>query len=212
MDATELRNLFRTEMSDAVEPYLISDDQVYRYLDDAQKQFCRWTEGIEDGRSFTVDIQPNVEWYDTDKSILKLRKATDVATGLPITIANPEKLEDMGIRFDGRTGPIKALVAGISKHQLRAWPMPSVAVTAALEVFRLPATIEKGDDLEVDEQHHINLLLWAKHRAYGIEDSEVFSARKSADYEVRFRTYCAEARKEQERARRVTGSVVYGGI
>ena len=212
MDATELRNLFRTEMSDAVEPYLLSDDQVYRYLDDAQKQFCRWTEGIEDGRSFTLDIQPDVEWYDTDKSILKLRKVTDDATGRPVAIVNLEKAEDAGIRFDGRTGPIKALVVGISKHQARAWPKPSVATTLTLNVFRLPVTIGQGDELEVDEQHHINLLMWAKYRAYGNEDSEVFNSRKSADHESRFRAYCAEARVEQERARRETGSVTYGGI
>lgn len=212
MDATELRDLFRAEMADAVLPYLISDDQVYRYLDDAQKQFCRWTEGIEDGRSFTLGITPATEWYDLDKTILKLRKAVNVATGVPLTVANPEKLEDMGIRFDGRTGPVKALVAGIHKNTLRAWPKPSAAVTVALEVFRLSKTIGAGDELEVDEQHHINLLLWAKHRAYGVEDSEVFNGKRANEFEQRFRTYCSEARKEQERARREVGTVTYGGI
>ena len=212
MNTTELRDLFRAEMSDAVLPYLISDPQVYRYLDDAQKQFCRWTEGIEDGRSFTLAIAPNVQWYNTDKSILKLRRATNAATGVPLTIANPEKLEDMGIRFGGRTGPVRALVVGIQKNVLRAWPIPSAAATLSLEVFRLPFDMGRGDEPEIDEQHHINLLLWAKYRAYGNEDSEVFNSRKSADYEARFRIYCSESLKEQERARRNTGTVVYGGI
>lgn len=212
MDATELRNLFRAEMSDAVEPYLISDDQVYRYLDDAQKQFCRWTEGIEDGRSFTVDIAPDVEWYDIDKSILKLRKVTNTVTGELLAVVNPERMEDAGIRFDGRTGPVRALVAGIQKNTLRAWPKPATAVTLALEVFRLPFDLCRGDEPEIDEQHHVNLLLWAKYRAYGNEDSEVFNNRKSTDYEIRFRNYCAESRKEQGRARHSAGSVVYGGI
>lgn len=212
MDATELRNLFRAEMSDAVAPYLISDDQVYRYLDDAQKQFCRWTEGIEDGRSYTLSIIPGTEWYDTDKSILKLRKATDAVSGNPITVANPEKLESMGIRFDGRAGPIKTLVAGIDKNTLRAWPVPSTAASIRLEVFRLPKTVGACDEFEIDEQHHINLLLWVKHRAYGIEDSEVFNGKRADEFEQRFRTYCSEAHKEQERARRETGVVSYGGI
>lgn len=212
MDATELRNLFRAEISDEVKPYLISDEQVYRYLDDAQKQFCRWTEGIEDGRSFTLAITPGVEWYDTDKSVLKLRRVTDTATGAAVTLANPEKLEHLGIRFDGGVGRVKALVVGISRHTVRAWPMPNAAASLALEVFRLPKTLEMGDELEIDEQHHINLLLWAKFRAYGNEDSEVFNSRRADEYEQRFRAYCAESRTEQERARRVTGSVVYGGI
>jgi hypothetical protein len=212
MDATELRDLFRIEMSDAIVPYLLSDPQVYVYLDDAQKQFCRWTEGIEDGRSFTLSIQPNAEWYDTDASILKLRKVTDAVTGRPVTLINTETVEDRGIRFDGRTGPLSVLVMGIEKHAVRAWPMPSLPATLALEVFRLPRTIEAGDELEVDEQHHINLLMWAKHRAYGNEDSEIFHAARSEKFKQDFREYCADARKEQERARRVTGAVSYGGI
>lgn len=212
MDTTELRNLFRAEMSDTVVPYLISDDQVYRYLDDAQKQFCRWTEGIEDARSFTIAIVPTVQWYDFDKTILKLRRITNAATGASVTVINPEKLEAAGIRFDGRTGPLKAVVAGMQKNTLRVWPVPNVAVVLALEVFRLSKTIDAGDELEIDEQHHINLLLWAKFRAYGNEDSDVFNSRKSADYEVRFHNYCAESRKDQERARRVTGTVTYGGV
>ena len=212
MDATELRDLFRAEMSDAVLPYLISDLQVYTYLDDAQKQFCRWTEGIEDGRSFTLAVVPTVEWYDTDKSILKLRRAVNTATGRPLTLINPEKIEDRGIRFDGRTGVLSTLVVGIEPHTVRAWPLPNAAATVALEVFRLPKTIGTGDELEIDTQHHINLLLWAKHRAYGIEDSEVFNGKRAQEFEQRFRTYCAEARKEQERARRITGTVSYGGI
>ena len=212
MNATELRNLFRDEMSDTVLPYLISDSQVYKYLDDAQKQFCRWTEGIEDGRSFTLDILPAVEWYDTDKSILKIRKVVNVATGVSVTLANLEKLDEMNVRFDGRTGPVKVLVVGIQKNALRAWPKPSAAVTLAMNVFRLPKTIEAGDELEIDEQHHINLLMWAKHRAYGVEDSDVFNSRKSDDNEARFRNYCSEARKEQERARREVGTAAYGGI
>ena len=212
MDSTELRNLFRAEMSDAEKPYLISDDQFYRYLDDAQKQFCRWTEGIEDARSFTIAIVPTVQWYDIDKSILKLRNVVDAVTGVPIRLVNPEKLGDEGIRIDNRAGPVRALIVGLQKNVLRAWPAPSLAATLTLEVFRLSKTLEAGDELEIDEQHHINLLLWAKFRAYGNEDSEVFNSRKSADYETRFRTYCAESRKDQERARRVTGTVSYGGV
>ena len=212
MNATELRDLFRAEMSDAVLPYLISDDQVYRYLDDAQKQFCRWTEGIEDGRTFTLTIAPNVQWYNTDKSILKLRRVVNTVTGKLVTVVNPEKLEDFGIRFDSRVGPVRALVAGLSKNQLRAWPIPNIAATLALEVFRLPVTLVAGAQPEIDEQHHINLLIWAKHRAYGNEDTEVFNSRRAAEYEARFRTYCAESRIDQERSRRVTGTVTYGGI
>ena len=212
MDTTELRNLFRSEFSDAVEPYLVPDTSVYRYIDDAQKMFCRLTEGIEDGRSFTVAITVGEEWYDLDSSILKIRKATDVPTGRSVSMVNTEKAHDMGIRFDGRVGGLKALVMGTERHASRAWPVPSEATVVALDTFRLPRTIESGDDLEIDEQHHQHLLLWVKHRAYGNQDSEVRDDKKALEYEQRFRAYCALALKEQERARRVVGAVMYGGV
>ena len=212
MDTTELLTMFRSEVDDAVQPYLVSDDLVYAYIDDAQKIFCRWTEGVEDGRSFSLTIAPGNEWYDLDPSILKLRKAYDASTGQPIRIVNTEKADFYGIVFDGRPGPIKALVAGIEKHALRAWPMPSVAATIPLEVFRLPRTVEAGDDLEIDEQHQQHLLMWVKHRFYGIKDSEVYDKRAAEEMKQGFTDYCAAAKKEQERARRSAGTVNYGGI
>ena len=211
MTTTELLAVFRAEADDNVAPYLASDALVYSYIDDAQKTFCRLTEGIEDGRSFKLTIAPNAEWYDIDPAILKIRKATFTATGRDVTLVNQEKAGVLGVRFDGRAGPVRTLVLGIEKHAARAWPMPNEAATIALDTFRLPATVEKGDDLEIDEQHHPRLLMWVKSRFYGIQDSEIRNDKKSDEYEQRFRAYCAQAKVEQERARRVVGAVMYGG-
>lgn len=218
MNSTEIVDLFREEMADTESPYLWGDTLLYRYLDDAQKMFCRRTEGIEDASTVEVtrlEIEAGVEWYATDKRILKVRKAFDTATGRELPVVNMETAGKQGIRFDGAPGPLKALVAGLEKNKLRAWPKPNVASTVDLAVFRLPleAITDDGDqELEIDEQHHAALLLWMKHRAYNKEDAETFNRRKSDEYEARFYAYCAEARKEQERARRVNGTVIYGGL
>ena len=218
MNSTELLETFREEMNDVVTPYLWSDALIYRYIDDAQKMFCRLTEGIEDSSTAEIcrlAVVADTDWYALDKRVLKVRKAFDTATGREIPVVNTEKAGKEGIRFDGRKGPLNAFVAGAEKLKLRAWPMPNAAVTVELQVFRLPLDpiTDAGDqELEVDEQHHLSLLDWVKYRAYGKEDAETFNRRKSEDYEARFRTYCFQALKEQERARRNTGTVVYGGI
>lgn len=212
MDSTELRTLFRSEFSDEVAPYLIPETSVYAYINDAQRMFCRLTEGIEDGRSFTIPIVGGTEWYPLDKSILKLRKVVEQATGREVTVVNQERTAEAGIIFDGRSGPMRALVVGIEKGFARVWPMPIIDSTLALETFRLPAPVGPGEDLEIDDHHHEHLLLWVKHRAYGNQDSEVRDDKKALEYEQRFRAYCAAARTEQERARRVIGAVAYGGL
>lgn len=212
MDTTELLTLFRAEMRDQEQPYLFADEMVYAYINAAQVEFCRLTEGVEDGRSFKLDIIPGTEWYPLNKRVLKLRKAYFTATGRPVDIVNQERAEQGGIRFDGRPGPLKALVAGIEKGTLRAWPLPNEAAEVALDVFRLPEPVGEGDSLEVDEQHHMALLLWVKRLAYDTHDAEIFDRRKADDYELKFRDYCARARIEQSRARRQVGSTQYGGL
>ena len=114
MNSTELLAVFREELSDAVAPYLWSDVAFYRYLDDAQKMFCRMTEGIEDSRTAAVVSIPVVistEWYAISKLILKVRSATLASTGADIPLINIEKAPARGIRFNGTVGPLKALVA-----------------------------------------------------------------------------------------------------
>lgn len=212
MNSTELRTLFRSEFSDAVAPYLIADTSVYAYINDAQRMFCRLTEGIEDGRSFTLPVVGGVEWYPIDPAILKLRRVADRASGREVTVVNQEHAATAGITFDGRSGPLRALVIGIEKGFARVWPVPVIASTLALETFRLPYPVGPDEELEIDEQHHEHLLLWVKHRAYGNQDAEVRDDGKAAEYEQRFRAYCARARTEQGRARRVIGTVAYGGI
>lgn len=219
MNSTEIIDTFREEMDDLdTQAPLWSDGLLYRYLNDAQTMFCRLTEGIED--SSTADIcritvESGTDWYSISPKILKVREIVDTSTGRSYDIVNMEKASMKGVRFDGRPGALKLFVTGLEKSKLRAWPMPNAGATVELRVFRLPLVeiTDAGDQtLEVDEQHHLSLLLWMKHRAYGKEDVETFDRRKSDDYEQRFRAYCFEARKEQERARRSVGTVAYGGL
>ncbi len=214
MNSSSMLTAFRDEMADQELPYLWSDAAVYRYIDDAQKMFCRLTEGIEDARSYSLDITPGESWYETSSLILKTRDATRSDNGRDVPIVNIETAQYSGVKFDGATGPLKVLVSGFERNALRAWPVPDETVTVTLSVFRLPLVrIEEADqDLEVDDQHEAGLMLWVKHMAYDKQDAETFNKSKSMEYEQRFRQYCAAARVEQERRRRNTGTVIYGGI
>lgn len=127
MNTTELLELFRDEVADAVAPYLWSDDLVFRYIGDAQTQFCRRTNGIADARTPAVTqlrVEPGVDWVDLDPSILKIRSASRVDTGAPLTTINPEHLTAAGIRFNGLVGPLEAVVQGLEDHAVRLWHVP----------------------------------------------------------------------------------------
>ena len=212
MTTTELLSLFRSEVFDLETPYLWSDALIYGYIDEAQKQFCRQTHGIEDARTYKLNIAVPTEWYAVNPKILKLRGVIDQATGLDVPLIPVEKMQQFGLRFDGTTGPLKALITGLQKGYVRTYPIPSVASVAELRTFRLPADIAVGDDFEIDDQHVRNLLFWVKHKAYSIPDTETYDAKASEKFKTAWDEYCAAALREQSRMRHTAGSVTYGGL
>jgi len=212
MTTTELLAQFRVEVADTALPYLWSDALIYTYIDEAQKQFCRLTEGIEDSRSYALNITAGKIWYDINPAILKIRSARDSVTGKEIPIVATEKMANMGLWFDGTSGVLKVLIAGLEKHALRALPVPNVASTVELQTFRLPADVAAGDDFEIDQQHVLNLLYWVKYRAYSVQDADAGDKTRADLNRREFEAYCARARAEQSRVRRPVSTVAYGGI
>lgn len=218
MNSSELLDQFRREVSDTKKPYLWTSGEIFRWIDDAQTMFCRLTEGIEDASTTgicRINVVPDTEWYALSPKILKVRRVARADNGRQVQVVNMEKASAYGARFDGRPGPLNVLVTGFEKHKLRASPMPNETVTLELAVFRLPlvAITDAGDQaLEIDEQHHLALLEWVKHKAYLKDDAETYDRRRSDESEIRFRNSCEKARIEQVRARREVSTVLYGGI
>lgn len=213
MNTTELKDQFRLEVYDTVAPYLWSDAVIYTFIDDAQKQFCRDTYGIEDARSFKLSIKSDgTEWYALDPSILKIRSAINSASGDEVPMVAVEKMRENGLKFDGRQGPLRALVTGMEKGYVRAHPVPNTATTVELRTFRLPADVVAGDDFEIDQQHVLNLLFWVKYRAYNVQDADARDPKKMAENKAMWDAYCAKAKIEQSRIRRPVSTVSYGGI
>lgn len=212
MTNTELLALLRFEVSDEKVDYLWSDSFIYAAIDEAQKQFCRDSYGIADARSFTLAITVAGIWYALDPRILKVRSAIDQATGVGIDLVPVEKMSANNMRFDGSTGPLQALITGMDAGNVRAYPTPNIASTVELRVFRMSADMDVGDDFEIDAQHVRNLLLWVKHRAYGVQDSEVYNPKKSEEFRVAFKAYCDRALQEQSRLNHSAGTVAYGGL
>lgn len=216
MSPADLAAQFRRDVSDQEAPYLWGNEELYLWMDDAQKMFCRLTDGIADASASVcrINVVPGTDWYSVSPKITKLRFATRADTGRPVRLLSAEKAPEYGVRFDGRPGPLNALVQGLEKNKLRAWPMPDETFTVELGVFRLPleTITEDSQDFEIDEQHHLGLLHWIKHKAYGKEDAETFDRRKSDEHEQRFIAYCAKAKEEENRARHPAGTVAYGGI
>lgn len=229
MKSDDLYTLFRSDVVDAVAPYLWSDLEVWTYMNDAYRMFVRLTGGIPDSSSALtrLTLAPGVATSLVSPLILRFRSAYLMSDGSDLTIINEGEAPRLSTTAYGQVsagrrnllqGRVEYMITGLGRtatNGLVRWQrIPQVADVVQLSVQRLPLdTVVAGFEFdEVGEEHHEHLMLWMKHRAYDKQDAECFDRGKRDEYEQKFRAYCAEAKAEWNRYRSHNMNVVYGGL
>ena len=221
MYSTALYEAFRSEVRDDVAPYLWSDTEVYSYMDDAQKMFCRLQGGIADATSpvTRISVAAGDVFAQISPTILKLREARRSTDGRGLELLNFEDLqtndfgESQGHQLSSAPGPVRALVVGMEDYKLRLLSVPTEPLTIELVVYRMPVnTVTAGGQvLEIAEQHHRYLLNWMKHLAHQKQDAETYDRGRSEMFREEFEGYCDRAKAERERREHKYRTVTYGG-
>lgn len=222
MDLIALIDQFRRDIDDVAEPHLWSDEAVTRFANDAQDMFCRKTNGISDSSSVAceIDVEVGEPFADLHPSIMKIRRAMRKSDSREISAINVEDMDKLGHRLDQRAGPVHAMILGMDEGKVRWGHVPQLDDTILLTIFRRPLHSLRmpsaGDPgckcLEIATQHHLHLLMWMKHLAYGQQDSDTYDSRKADMYEQKFLAYCAQAKQEQDLARHIQRPIAYGGL
>ncbi|GIV03791.1 MAG: hypothetical protein KatS3mg015_2621 [Fimbriimonadales bacterium] len=225
MDSTALHDLFRSEMRDEATPYLWSDAEIYSYIDDAQKMFCRLQGGIADASSAVtrLSVTAGDVFVPVSPLILKIREARRSADGYDLEILNFEDMQSRrsvddygyrsGYRIDNTVGIVKAIVVGMEANKIRLVHIPQEDQLIDLIVYRMPlvSITAGGQALEIDEHHHRHLLHWMKHLAYQKQDAETYDRGRSDMFRAEFLAYCDQAKAEREKREHKYRTVVYGG-
>lgn len=226
MNSSALLALFRAEVRDEALPYLWSDVEVYSFIDDAQKMFCRMQGGIADATSAVtrIDVTAGDVFVPISPLILKLREARRTADGRDLDILNFEDLQfqrgvddygySSGFRFDNTPGDIRALVVGMETNKVRLVRVPQEDQSIDLIIYRLPlvAITTTNQQLEIDEHHHRHLLHWMKHLAHQKQDAETYDRGRADMFRTEFAAYCDLAKAEREKREHKYRTVGYGGI
>lgn len=226
MNAGEVIDAFREDVVDVAKPYLWNSSEVWRYLDGAYRMFVRLTGGVRDFTSSAtrVDIITGEPVGILDASILKILSATRSSDNGSIELINYTDLgksvgTDYGrpynLKLDTTTGSVHSGVIGMERNKIRWINVPAADDTAELIIRRLPrARLTEDDDelVDIEVDHHINLLDWMKHKAYLKQDADAFDPDKAALCKAKFEEYCNLSRAEGERYKHKARSVAYGGI
>lgn len=226
MNSTELKDYFRLQMRDNVAPYLWSDDEVYAYMNDAQRMFCRLSSFvIPDITSAITEITISAgeAYSDISPAIQQIRSAVLQSNNRKLQIISPEDMDKMvsvdygyysAMIDDTTTGPITAMIIGIEPGLVRWAKVPLEDDTVRLSVYRLPVTplTTDGQTLEVPEIHHLHLISWMRYLAYQKQDADTYDPKASMAASEVFHNYCEQTRREWERARHKHRVVSYGGL
>lgn len=222
--------MYRSEVGDTALPYLWTDEEVWRYMNDAYRMYVRLTGGVGDITSSitSVDIVAGEATAEVSPLILKYREATLDSTGKKLIVANYTDVlssvdtdyANLRSLYENRTpGAIQAMVIGEDVNRKRGivrWiQIPQVDDIVKLSVLRLPLETIDGPGYEFDdigEEHHEALLMWMKHRAYAKQDAETFDKGKCTEFKQSFEDYCGFAKSEVERNKSKVRIVSYGGI
>jgi len=218
MTPAELVSLFRREVDDRESPYLWTDDMVYHYLDTAQKTFAQETRCFSDATSAdtcSVTVIAAEKFVDLSPLIVEIRRAKLLSQSRTMRITSLDKIDealstnDYGISggsasWDALTGTPRLLVTNIEQDKGRLIPIPTVADTLELMVYRLPLNdiTSASTELEIlDVRFQRYLLMGMKALAYDTHDSDLRNEELAVAYSNKFYGACKEVKWELGRKR-----------
>ncbi len=227
----ELVDSFRSDMSDAVAPYMWSEADVFVYMNEAYTRFARLSGGIPDTSSTVtqIPIVAGEKLAAVSPLILRFRQAWLTSDGNEIEIVNEQdpalrlsnsdygRVRVRNLLDDNTPGPVTRMVVGRERKVVKWQQVPVVNDTAQLSVYRLPlTTVTSGDAYfdfpDLSEEHIEHLLLHMKSRAYGRQDADTFDRGARDHYKAEFEKAALLVKAEWERYKYKPRAVVYGGL
>lgn len=227
MTPSELLEQFRDDVSDIAQPYLWSDDEVYRHMNSAYRQFVRLTKGVADfttSEVCEVTYSAGDQFVELHPSILRITKARLASDGREVSVKNINDMDKITGEADygqrpgidmNATGYVKYLVIGEQRNLARLVYVPDTADTLKLNVYRMPLETITGADSEltdIDADHHEYLSLWMQYRAYSKHDADAYDPKLAERRQQEFLAYCDSVKADWERYKTKTRVTAYGGL
>lgn len=217
MEVAALLSEYRRRADDRVEQYYVDDEEAMRFASEAEREACMRANLIFDTETEGVAVY-DVASGQTVLQLSPLVLRIDHATFRPSSGGRESCLVLTGIDWireqrgsESRESTYLEALAHVERTQARLFPIPRVAGTLRLQVYRLPqfALEAPDDEPEIAEEHHDGLIDWMLYRTWSAKDSEqedpARADRALADFTARFgeRPTASVMRRHRER-RRVT--------
>lgn len=160
MNLESIREDARFRLKDDVEPYFWKDEWIDGRINDAVREACIRARLIEDNSSVasSIDVTTDARRYELHPSVLDVIAA--------------EYASNPGVPVFGWT---------LTETELVFAEFPKSSDVLLMTVIRTPIRqmVESFDEPEIRSNHHVNLIDWVEHCAYGVKDTDAFSPGES---------------------------------
>lgn len=228
MTPSDIVLAFRSAVNDEEEEYLFSDLEVFGYLDDAQKEFCRITKLLVDATTFaSISVTASTPVIDFSSRIIEVVRATITGRTSPLKIKTVRQMDrgdflssdDYGSSITGSnwttvTGTPRILVTDWAYGKARLYPSPTANATLSINAVVLPAEINAAStSMDVTDSSHQRILIeWMKHLAYMKDDADAFDEKSASLAAANFVSRANVVARDIQRATKPAGTTGYGGL
>ena len=177
----ELIAAYREDSHDSGTPPFISDAQLTRFANQAEKEACRRAGLLIE----SSDAMCMIAVTAGDPLATLDRKIIDIKTArmsLDSCQLDPITVSELSMNWEDDAGTPSHYVTDYQSGAVRLYPSPVVDDDLLLTVTRMPlADMSAGDDEpEIREEYHEALVQWMLHKAYAKQDADMADPNKSA--------------------------------
>lgn len=195
---------------------LWSDAELTRYFAEAQNILCRKNDVLFD-LSFDITTEAGTGLYALNQSITKVRRGV-ISGSRTLEALNMSELKrkfsvnDMGWdlgNWEDAEGDPQYIVTDYATGYVLLVPKPVQIEVIKLHAYRLPTN---SAVMEVPDRWRMDLLLYAKYKAYDKNDSDTHNEKKALKYKGLWEQKLVELDHEEKRRNKSARVVAYGGL
>lgn len=170
--------------------FLWTDASLLRYLTEAQRQACNRTDFLYDDETFSITLVAGSPTYVISNLITRIEqvslndKTVAHKSKIQLQMDHPHWRSDSGIGSSDASYTIRG-------RKLRMYPIPDALDAGSivyLDTYRLPleSITSVGDELEIPEEYHRDLIWWVLYEAYSKQDADGYDKERGLQYLAQF--------------------------
>lgn len=194
-------------LRDQASPYLWSDTELLRYINEAHNIFARRTHALTDDYSdFTTFVTvAGQQSYSLDKRIVFIAEmgiVTDNGDGELSYCELPDRTRKQ-LRNSYIQGRPQLHNAQVASQKVRFYPVPDDVYTIVMLVARKPLKqlVNTKDSPEIDEDYHLALVDYAAAKALANNDPEKANMAASKDFMDSWSKVIRDVKRDMARLR-----------